>query len=65
MQPIISPEILTTVGKLMKPHGINGEITVLLTADVDLAALRCVILEMDGIYVPFFLNSVRPKSSAT
>ena len=40
MQPIISPEILTTVGKLMKPHGINGEITVLLTADVDLAALR-------------------------
>lgn len=65
MQPIISPEILTPVGKLMKPHGINGEITVLLTADVDLAALRCVFLEVDGIYVPFFLNSVRPKSSET
>lgn len=65
MQPIISSEILTPVGKLMKPHGINGEITVLLTADVDLAAQRCVFLDVDGIYVPFFLNSVRPKSSET
>lgn len=65
MQPIITSELLAPVGRLLKPHGINGEITVLLTADVDLAALRCVFVGIDGIFVPFFLNSVRPKSSET
>ena len=30
---------LTTIGKLLKPHGINGEIVALLSCDVDLSAL--------------------------
>lgn len=53
------------MGKLLKPHGINGEITVLLTEDVDLARLSCILLRLDGIFVPFFLTNVRPKSSET
>lgn len=62
---MITASQLCPVGRLLKPHGINGEITVLLTSDVDLGALSCIILEIDGIFVPFYLNSVRPKSSET
>lgn len=56
---------LKAVGKLLKPHGINGEIVASLTCDVDLEALSCIILDIDGIFVPFFLTGVRPKSSET
>ena len=56
---------LTTIGKLLKPHGINGEIVALLSCDVDLSALSCIIIEIDGIYVPFFKNNVRKKGRDT
>lgn len=56
---------LKVVGRLLKPHGICGEITALLTDDVDLSQLSCIMLRLEGIYVPFFLNSVRPKSAET
>ncbi len=56
---------LRPIGKTLKPHGINGEIVILLTCDVDLSDLSCVIIEIDGIYVPFFIENVRPKSSDT
>lgn len=62
---MITESQLFPVGRLLKPHGINGEITVLLTADVDLASLSCIVLRIDGIFVPFFINTVRPKSSET
>lgn len=54
---------LTPVGRTGKPHGISGELNLILTADVDLLSLRCVVMKIDNINVPFFLNSVRPKSS--
>ena len=53
---------LTRIGVLLKPHGIKGEILLELDIDVDLEALRCVVLDIDGIFVPFFINSVRPRS---
>lgn len=56
---------LKVVGRLLKPHGICGEITALLTVDVDLSELGCIMLKLDGIFVPFFLSSVRPKSAET
>ena len=62
---MIREEDLQCVGKLLKPHGICGEITALLSMDVDLSELSCIFLKLDGIFVPFFLNGVRPKSSET
>lgn len=56
---------MKVVGRLLKPHGICGEITALLTVDVDLSELGCIMLKLDGIFVPFFLSSVRPKSAET
>ena len=62
---MIQKQELTKVGKLLKPHGINGEIVALIESDVDLADVSCIVLEIDGINVPFFINAVRPKSSDT
>lgn len=54
------------VGKFLKPHGINGEITILRDFDsLDFNDYSCVIVEIDGIFVPFFINSVRPKGAET
>ena len=56
---------LRKIGRLLKPHGIAGELVMLLTADIDPAELKCVMLRLDGIFVPFFINSCRRKSSET
>lgn len=56
---------LTAVGRFVKPHGINGEIVAMPSGDIDFAELSCVVLEIDGIMVPFFISSVRSKSAET
>lgn len=53
------------IGRLLKPHGVKGEITVELFGDIDMTALKCVVVDIDGIFVPFFVQSVRPKTSET
>ena len=50
-------------GVFGKPHGINGEINAMFDPDVDVTATDCVIVDIDGIYVPFFIFSVRPKGN--
>lgn len=62
---MIREEELIEIGKVNKPHGIKGELSVSLHDDrVDLGSLRCVIIDRDGIPVPFFISSLRPRSSA-
>jgi len=55
-----------SIGKLHKPHGINGEINFGYTTDVfDQTESPYWVLEMDGILVPFFVESYRFKSAET
>lgn len=54
---------LTEVGHTIKPHGINGEISTAIDTDVDFASLRCIVMDIDGIFVPFFIDSVRQRGS--
>lgn len=56
---------ITEAGVFNKPHGIKGEISATLDFDIDLAQIRCIVMEVDGIFVPFFISSVRPKTSET
>lgn len=56
-------EQLIEIGRFNKPHGVNGEISA--SADVDISQLSCIIVNMDGIDVPFFVNSVRTKGPDT
>lgn len=62
---ITSTEI-TKIGAFIKPHGIKGELSAELHVDgLDITALRCIVMDIDGIYVPFFIDSTRPKSHNT
>lgn len=56
---------ITEAGVFNKPHGIKGEISATLDIDIDLAGVKCIVMEVEGIFVPFFISSVRPKTAET
>lgn len=61
---MLTPDDLIEIGTILKPHGVKGELSVTLhDADVDLAGLRCVFVEREGLPVPFFITGVRRKST--
>lgn len=54
------------VGKLGKPHGVKGEITFAFDDDVfDRVDADYLILDIDGILVPFFIDDYRFKNNDT
>jgi 16S rRNA processing protein RimM len=55
---------LIAVGRFNKAHGVNGEVQATLDIDADLLPrLRCIVTDVDGIYVPFFIASHRSKGA--
>lgn len=56
---------LIEIGKFNKPHGINGEIVATISDKVDIDKLGCIILAIDGIFVPFFIEELRSRSQET
>lgn len=51
------------IGKLGKPHGIKGEISFMFDDDVfDRVDAEYLILKLDGILVPFFMEEYRFRS---
>lgn len=58
MKPLIE------IGQFGKTHGIAGEINAMIDfPELDLAELRCIFMDVDGLRVPFFIESVRPKGT--
>lgn len=62
---MIKSDQLVEAGRLNKPHGINGEIVATLYDNIDTDKLECIILDIDGIFVPFFIDEIRPKGHET
>lgn len=62
---MIKEEDLIQAGRFNKPHGIKGELSASLMVDADLEEVKCVVIRIDGIFVPFFIESVRPKNAET
>ena len=61
---MITEEEITSVGKLLKTHALKGELNMLL--DIDPGYLEegnPAILDIDGIFVPFYADSIRTKGS--
>ena len=52
---MISKEQLIQIGHSLKPHGVKGEITMMLDIS-DISSLSCIIMCIDGIFVPFFIE---------
>ncbi|MBQ9585181.1 MAG: 16S rRNA processing protein RimM [Muribaculaceae bacterium] len=60
---MITREEIAHVGKFNKPHGIAGEISATVLIDSsDLRQCKCIVCNVDGIMVPFFIKDLREKS---
>ena len=63
---MITRDELIAIGHYNKPHGVAGEISATLDVEWDLLReLSCLVSDIDGIYVPFFVNAIRPKIGDT
>ena len=62
---MIHEEDIYQIGKLGKTHGVKGEISFLFDDDIfDRVDADYLILKVDGIFVPFFIEEYRFKSDA-
>lgn len=62
---MIKKEEVFKIGQFAKPHGIKGEIALLTNSDVfEDSEDPYIVCEMDGILVPFFIESYRYKSDS-
>ena len=60
---MIKKEDVYKIGRLGKPHGVKGEITFQFQDDVfDRVDADYLIIEVDGILVPFFIEEYRFRS---
>ena len=54
------------IGKLVKPHGVNGEMVLTVPETLDWTDdLDCLVCSMDGILVPFWIESLREKNDTS
>ncbi len=61
---MIKKEEIFQVGKLIKPHGLQGELSFEFSTGVfDEAEVDCFICEIDGIFVPYFIEYYRFKNN--
>ncbi|HOV70833.1 MAG TPA: ribosome maturation factor RimM [Dysgonamonadaceae bacterium] len=63
---MILAENVVQIGQLLKPHGVKGEMTLLFNrlshSDIDTPYY---FLEIDGIFVPFFVEEIRFTNDTT
>ncbi|MBP5687193.1 MAG: 16S rRNA processing protein RimM [Muribaculaceae bacterium] len=60
---MITRDEIIAIGKFNKTHGINGEISATINAPgVVLDNCSCIVCDIDGIFVPFFVKEFRNKS---
>ena len=55
---------LLAVGHVNKPHGISGELSITFDADIIPEVGTCLIVPVNGLLTPFFVESVRPRGNA-
>lgn len=63
---MIENDQVIRMGTFLKAHGVNGEMVLTVPEDMDWSEdLDCLVCRMDGILVPFFIESIREKSSTS
>lgn len=62
---MIKANEIVPVATVNKTHGIHGELSVTVDPDVELDHGSCVIARIDGLFVPFFISAIRPRTSDT
>lgn len=61
---MIKKEDIVNIGRFAKPHGIKGEINLMLSKEVSFDEWDepYIICEIDGMFIPFYLEEYRYKS---
>ena len=63
---MIRPDEIFKIGYVARVHGLAGEVDFVFTDDVfDRAETDCLFLMLDGLPVPFFIDSYRFKNGST
>ncbi len=63
---MIRKEEITRIGQFNKPHGVKGELSFTFSNNVfDGSECGFLICELDGIFVPFLIESYRVRSDVT
>lgn len=63
---MIKKETVYKIGKIGKPHGVDGEVSFHFDDDVfDRTDADYLVLDIDGILVPFFIDEYRFKTDET
>ena len=62
---MIKLEEIAPIGIFGKTHGIKGEINLELNVDFDLEDTPYIIVDIDGIFVPFFIAEYRYKTDTS
>lgn len=63
---MITREEIVEIGTFNKPHGISGEISASFLCDSDeVNQFSCLIANINGIFVPFFIDNIRDKNNHT
>ena len=61
---MINQKELKEVGKFQKTHALKGELNALLDIDPEyMTDGNAIVVDIDGIFVPFYADTVRPKGS--
>jgi len=61
---VINKEDIVEIGKFQKAHALKGELNALLDIDGDYVADgHALVVSIDGIFVPFYAETVRPKGA--
>ncbi|MDE6497295.1 MAG: ribosome maturation factor RimM [Muribaculaceae bacterium] len=55
---------LEPIGRAIKTHALQGELAVELNCDFDTDELKHLVLRIDGIFVPFRIESLRMRGSS-
>ena len=63
---MIRKEDIVAIGKFQKTHALQGELNAIVDVQEDYAEDdKPFIVDVDGIYVPFYIESIRPKVSTS
>ncbi len=63
---MITKSDVVKVGQVNKPHGVNGEFSASFYDEAVVENLDtgdCLLFELQGLYVPFFVSEVRPRGN--
>lgn len=63
---MISRDEVTCCGSVLRSHGTDGEVLLPVSCDfLESLEKPCLVLDMDGILVPFFIDEFRPRSTSS